>query len=83
MRNATITISFEQEKLKALQFYAAKKGDGLEAELDEHMERLYNRYVPTVAKEYIDMLSKEESERPQRPGRAVRQERPSADEAGE
>ena len=38
MRKATVTISFDQEKLKAVQFYAGKNDTSLEAELDAFME---------------------------------------------
>ena len=34
MKKATVTVSFEQEKLKAVQFYAGKNGTSLELELD-------------------------------------------------
>ena len=46
MKKATVTISFDQEKLKAVQFYAGKTGTSLESDLDEFMEKLYKRYVP-------------------------------------
>ena len=53
MRKATVTISFDQEKLKAVQFYAGKNDTSLEAELDAFMEKLYKRYVPSQTREYI------------------------------
>ena len=34
MKKATVTVSFEQEKLKAVQFYVGKNGTSLELELD-------------------------------------------------
>lgn len=46
MKKATVTVSFEQEKLKAVQFYAGKNGTSLELELDMFMEKLYKKYVP-------------------------------------
>ena len=46
MKKATVAISFDQEKLKAIQFYAGKTGTSLESDLDEFMEKLYKRYVP-------------------------------------
>ena len=39
MKKATVTISFDQEKLKAIQFYAGKAGTSLESDLDEFMEK--------------------------------------------
>ena len=47
MKKATVTVSFEQEKLKAVQFYAGKNGTSLELELDTFMEKLYKKYVPS------------------------------------
>lgn len=72
MKKAAVTISFEQEKLKAVQFYAAKKESSLEAELDEFMQKLYEKYVPAQTREYIESMAEpEEKSKPSRPGRAV------------
>ena len=53
MKKATITVTFEQEKLKAIQFYLGKSGASLEAELDDFMAKLYKKYVPAQTREYI------------------------------
>ena len=47
MKRMTVTVSYEQEKLKALQFYAGKNGTSLESDLDAFMEKLYKKYVPS------------------------------------
>ena len=70
MRQASVTVSFEQERPKALRFYASKRGAGLEAELAAYLEKLYERYVPPQAREYIELLAQEESPRAQRAPRA-------------
>ena len=54
MKRMTITVSYEQEKLKALQFYAGKNGTSLESDLDAFMEKLYKKYVPSQTREYIE-----------------------------
>lgn len=65
MKKATVTVSFEQEKLKAVQFYAGKNDTSLEAELDAFMEKLYKKYVPSQTREYIESVAEsEESPRP-------------------
>ena len=71
MKKATIAVTFEQEKLRAVQFYLAKSGTALEAELDAFMTRLYKKYVPAQTREYIE--SQEEPEARPRP----RAERPT------
>lgn len=78
MKKATITVTFEQEKLKAVQFYMSKCETSLEAELDEFMTKLYKKYVPPQTREYIE--SAEESEprprpRAERPDRSIGQTR--------
>ena len=65
MKKATITVTFEQGKLKAVQFYLGKSGAALEAELDDFMAKLYKKYVPSQTREYIE--SGEEPEPRPRP----------------
>ena len=72
MKKATVTVSFEQEKLKSVQFYVGKNGTSLELELDAFMEKLYRKYVPSQTREYIEsMAESEESPRP-RPNRTAK-----------
>lgn len=70
MKKANITIHFEQEKLKALQFYAGKKDASLQAELDEYLQKLYEKYVPARTREYIESMAEDEKTKPRpRPNR--------------
>ena len=64
MKKTNITISFEQEKLKALQFYAAKKDADLQTELDDTLQKLYEKYVPVQTREYIESMSDVEKPSP-------------------
>ena len=57
MKKTTITISFEQEKLKAVQFYTGRNSTSLEAELDAFMEKLYKKHVPSQTREYIENMA--------------------------
>lgn len=73
MKKATVTLSFDQEKLRAIQFYTGKDNTSLEMELDAFMEKLYKKYVPAQTREYIECMAEpEETSRP-RPSRAARQ----------
>ena len=63
MKKVTVTAACEQEKLRAIQFYLAKGNTSLEVELDRFLERLYKKYVPAQAREYIDSMEGTE-ERP-------------------
>lgn len=55
MRNATITISFDEEKLSAARIYMEQKDMSVEQELIKAMEVLYGKYVPANVREYLDM----------------------------
>ena len=54
MKQSTIQISFDDEKLKALKRYIAKRDSTLEAELQKAAQRLYEKVVPAPVREYID-----------------------------
>mgnify|MGYP005782796969 FL=1 len=75
MKKATITIAFDQAKLKAIQIYMSKSGTSLESELDTFMHKLYKRYVPSQTREYNESTD-DPDERP-RP-RTARAERSDA-----
>lgn len=55
MKKTTITITFDEDKLAAAKLYMEQK----ELEFDEEMvkaaEALYQKYVPTNVREFIDM----------------------------
>lgn len=53
MKQANIQITFEEEKLRALRRYIAKRDSTLEAELQKAAQRLYEKVVPTAVQEYI------------------------------
>ena len=72
MKKAAVTITFEQEKLKAVQFYMSKKDTSLDAELDEFVARLYEKFVPAQTREYIESMAEQEPAAPARPRRTPR-----------
>ncbi len=70
MRNTTLTISFNTEKLDALNFHMGKREADLQTELNDTVQRLYEKYVPQATREYIDdkvMRDAAGRERPRRP----------------
>lgn len=54
MKNTTLTLSFNTEKLDALTFHMGKKDADLQVELNETIQKLYEKYVPQATREYID-----------------------------
>ena len=57
MKKATVTISFDEEKLAALGIYLEQKNNKVETELEKALETLYAKNVPAGVREFIDMKS--------------------------
>ena len=57
MKKATVTVSFEQEKLKAVQFYAGKNGDGVGRDVKDFLEKVGTGYVHGEALQKICAFS--------------------------
>lgn len=62
----SISIQIEAEQLNAIQFYVAKRDSALETELEEFVQKLYEKYVPRETREYIERAN-EKPEGSQRP----------------
>ena len=60
MKQANIHITFEEEKLRALRRYIAKRDSTLETELQKAAQRLYEKVVPAAVQEYISDCAQEE-----------------------
>ena len=57
MKKATITISFDEEKLSALKMYLAQKNLNVESELERSLDTLYTKTVPAGVRDFIEMKS--------------------------
>ena len=55
MKTATITISYNEEKLAALRLYLSQKNQTVEEELTAAVESLYTKTVPNNVREFIDL----------------------------
>lgn len=54
MKLAAITIKYDEEKLNAIRQYMGKKDANFEAELNEVLGKMYEKYVPQAVREYIE-----------------------------
>lgn len=72
MKNATLTVSFESEKLDALTYHMGKKEANLQAELNDTMQKLYEKHVPQATREYIEDRLKRDASVKEKPKRPVR-----------
>lgn len=53
MKKINLTVSCEEEKVKALRWYLEQKGTGIEEELSKALDTLFNRNVPANVRSYI------------------------------
>ena len=54
MKQAVVTIKYDEEKLNAIKQYMGKKDADFESELNEVLGKMYVKYVPHAVREYID-----------------------------
>lgn len=70
MKNTTLTMSFNTERLDALTYHMGKKEADLQEELKDYLQKLYEKYVPQATREYLDdRIAREETARPSRSNR--------------
>ena len=72
MKNTTLNVTFNTEKLDALVFHMGKKEADRQGELNDTIQKLYEKFVPQATREYIeDKITREAQakERPRRPSR--------------
>lgn len=55
MKKSNITVSYDDEKLSAIQYYMGKKNADLHSELEKSMDSFYNKYVPSNVREFVEM----------------------------
>ncbi|MGJ0847332.1 DUF6103 family protein [Tissierella praeacuta] len=60
MKKDVVRISVDAEKLRAVKRYMEKKEVDLEAELEDQLQKLYEKHVPINVREYIDEKQEEE-----------------------
>lgn len=77
MDKASIKITFDAEKLGAVKRYMGKKDALLDAEMEDFMQKLYEKYVPPAVRDYIETRNEEAPPAPQKPSRP----RPTSAEA--
>ena len=82
MKKTTIQISYDAEKLGAIRQYMGKKDTELQTELEDFMQKLYEKHVPAPVREYIENRESDEPEAPRRPSRPPAPARPQNHSAG-
>ena len=53
----SVNVSVEAEKLTALEMYLGQKNLKLSEELEKYSEQLYQKYVPSNVREFIELTA--------------------------
>ena len=81
MKKVNITLTFDDDKLDALEFSLRKEHSSVQARMDDALKQLYEQTVPEAVREYLDSRAAPAA-RPRRPARPAkpqpREEIPSA-----
>ncbi len=72
MKNTTLNVTFNTEKLDALVFHMGKKEADLQGELNDTIQKLYEKYVPQTTREYIEDKITRDAQAKDRPRRSAR-----------
>lgn len=74
MSMTELNVSFPTEKLEALRFFIGKKDQTIEQELQDYLDKTYEKMVPAQVREYVESRMGQALEQQQTP----EQEQPAA-----
>jgi hypothetical protein len=60
LKNSTITISYDSEKLSAIKKYMSMRQLDFEDEVEKSVDAMYKKYIPANVREYIEMRLEDE-----------------------
>ena len=67
MKKATLTVSYDEEKLSTLKLYLEQKGVQIEDEIEQHLDTLFAKTVPAGVREFLKLRSGETETVPPKP----------------
>jgi len=74
MKKIEITLSFDEEKLEALEFSLRKERSSVQKKMQEELNSLYEQTVPEAVREYLERKAAPVRERPRRPAKTEKAE---------
>lgn len=67
MNKVSLTLSFEKEKLEAMEIFLKKADSSTQRKMEEALNKLYEETVPEPVREYIDSKVGGKPKRPSSP----------------
>ena len=69
MKKVNITLTFDDDKLDALEFSLRKEHSSVQARMDDALKQLYEQTVPEAVREYLDSKAAPAAAKPKRPAK--------------
>ena len=76
MKKTNITLTFDDDKLDALEFSLRKEHSSVQSRLDDALKQLYEQAVPEAVREYLDSKAAP-APKPKRTAKAAAPARPA------
>ena len=67
MKKTNITLTFDDDKLDALEFSLRKEHSSVQSRMDDALKQLYEQAVPEAVREYLDSKAAPAAVKPTRP----------------
>lgn len=64
MNKVSLTLSFEKEKLEAMDLFLKKTDSSVQKKMEDALKKLYEEVVPEPVREYVDAKSGGKPKRP-------------------
>ena len=57
MNKVPLTLSFEEDKLEAMEIFLKKESSSVQRKMEDALKKLYEEVVPEAVREYVDAKS--------------------------
>lgn len=64
MNKVPLTLSFEEEKLEAMEIFLKKDNSSVQKKMEDALKKLYEEVVPEPVREYVDAKAGGKPKRP-------------------
>ncbi len=79
MGKAPITLSFEEDKLEAMEVFLKKDGSSIQKKMEETLKKLYEEVVPEPVREFVDAKAGGKPKRPAPPPKSKPDPKPKTE----
>lgn len=83
MNKVSLTLSFEEDKLEAMEIFLKKDGSSVQKKMEEALKKLYEEAVPEPVREFVDAKAGGKPKRPTPPPKPKPEPKPKTEPRSE